>query len=641
MSDPPGEQSVGLLPPQDGAPAAVTGEGVRPGTPRRAHQQPARLGLLDVVSLTAAFALLAGLSDSAYWSVCVYGFGETSSFLSPHVFWMAPVAQLVIFLLPGMVLAVIARLVSRQTALAHAVFWLSGLFYVNVLCLAPRMAMFSHLLLACGLAAVTARLAVGYPGAFIRAARWVACCLLVVVFAIAGVQLGGRWYREYRAVASLPPTPAKVPDILFIVLDTVRSDPVGSGAEPFESLPCFQRLAASGVTFKLAQAPSSWTLPSHASMFTGLLPGQLSADWGRPLDQRFHTLAEALASHGYLTAGFVANTHYCSRWTGLDQGFAHYEDYGFSCIEFVLCSTLGRRIYWSPWVARLGHYERHARKSAERVNADFLDWLSRCNRRPYFAFLNYFEAHHPYLPPPPFDEHRPRSFEEGLGFRHWWWIDKLRLPPEHVELAQKAYGDCLRYVDWQLGLLLDELNRRGELNHTLVVVVSDHGEHFGEHGLFLHGNSLYQPLVHVPLAIRWPGRVAAGRGIDVPVSTRHLPATIMDLVGLAADSRLPGEPLTRLLEPETPVPAPARSPIISEVINASPHQPDQGRSPVARGPMRSVLLGTMKYVKNGDGVEELYDIRRDPQETRNLAGHTRHQATLRRCRDALAGTGRP
>jgi arylsulfatase A-like enzyme len=290
-------------------------------------------------------------------------------------------------------------------------------------------------------------------------------------------------------------------------------------------------------------------------------------------------------------------------------------------------------------VARLGHYERHARKSAERVNADFLDWLSRHKRRPYFAFLNYFDAHHPYLPPTPFDEHRPRSFEEGLGLRHWWWIDKLRLPPEHVDLAQKAYTDCLRYLDRQLGLLMDELKRRGELDNTLVVLVSDHGEHFGEHGLFLHGNSLYQPLLHVPLVIRWPGRIPAGRRIRVPVSTRHLPATIMDLAGLAADGPLSGGSLAPLLHPGMPPNTPEPSPVISELFNASPQPPDRGRSPIARGAMRSVVLGTVKYVRNGDGIEELYDLCRDPEETRNRLGDAGYQAALRRCREALAVDG--
>jgi arylsulfatase A-like enzyme len=188
--------------------------------------------------------------------------------------------------------------------------------------------------------------------------------------------------------------------------------------------------------------------------------------------------------------------------------------------------------------------------------------------------------------------------------------------------------------------LLDELDRRKELDDTLVVVVSDHGEHFGEHGLFLHGNSLYQPLVHVPLLIRWPGRVAAGRRVDLPVSTRHLPATILDLVGLSAEGPLPGDSLAGLLKPEAQASAPTPSPAVSELINACPRPPDMGRSPIARGEMRSVLLGTVKYVANGDGIEELYDLRQDPKETRNLVRDPAYGAVLRRCRQALAGSRR-
>ncbi len=134
--------------------------------------------------------------------------------------------------------------------------------------------------------------------------------------------------------------------------------------------------------------------------------------------------------------------------------------------------------------------------------------------------------------------------------------------------------------------------------------------------------------------------MAAGRRVDLPVSTQHLPATILDLVALSADRPLPGDSLAELLKPEAQAPAPTPSPAVSELINACPSPPDIGRSPIARGEMRSVLLGNVKYVANGDGSEELYDLRQDPKETRNLVRDPDYAAALRRCRQTLAATRR-
>src|SRR5262249_3466064 len=143
-------------------------------------------------------------------------------------------------------------------------------------------------------------------------------------------------------------------------------------------------------------------------------------------------------------------------------------------------------------------------------------------QKPFFAFLNYFDAHGPYLPPPPFN----RKFGDGgpqpdLMVRRTW-------SPQEIQRSIDAYDGALSYLDEQLGILLDKLKNQHLLENTLIVVTSDHGEQFGEHGLFDHANSLYRPLLHVPLVISYPPRVPASIRISHPVTLVNLPSTILD-----------------------------------------------------------------------------------------------------------------
>lgn len=166
-----------------------------------------------------------------------------------------------------------------------------------------------------------------------------------------------------------------------------------------------ERLGRRGVVFDNAFATSSWTLPSHGSVFTGQLPDVLSTTWLDPLSERFPTLAERLDSAGYRTGGFVGNLEYASRETGLSRGFAHYEDYPVSAGQLVLSSAILKRVTGSGLVRRLvGTEQRLNRRHAAQINRAFLRWVDRGSDRPFFAFLNYFDAHAPYYPPEPFTE---------------------------------------------------------------------------------------------------------------------------------------------------------------------------------------------------------------------------------------------
>jgi arylsulfatase A-like enzyme len=417
--------------------------------------------------------------------------------------------------------------------------------------------------------------------------------------------------------------------VILIVLDTVRAQSLSLYGYGRDTTPNLTRIAARGIRFDRAFSTAPWTAPSHASMFTGKLPHEMTVNWNRPLDQSSPTLAGTLAARGYATAGFVANTTYCSYETGLDRGFAHYEDYDVSLAEILSCSAIVQRTlnfaHHHPVLARrlgLGELAGSRRKCAARINHDFLSWLDRNSGRPYFAFLNYFDAHHPFVPPlaesqalPPLGR-TPATPGEMRLLRDWWERDKRNLDPRDLELVRDCYDQCIASLDLHVGRLFDELERRDLLRETIVVITSDHGEHLGEHGLFGHGCSLYLPEIHVPLIVVAPGIAPEGRVVKEPVSLRDIPGTVDDLLGPQGTGTgvFPGRSLAVTWSGA----AVAAVPVVSEIDAPPEADPNHGRSPSSRGPMTSLIDGHKHVIKNGDGREERYDLDEDADEAHDL-----------------------
>jgi arylsulfatase A-like enzyme len=375
-----------------------------------------------------------------------------------------------------------------------------------------------------------------------------------------------------------------------------------------DTTPQIKRISKDGVVFQNAIATAPWTLPSHASMFTGRPPNQLSADWGVPLDGTYPTLAEILSHHGYTTAGFAANRSYCSRDFGLSRGFAHYEDYRITAGQALLYTSFGVAARDTlQMIERFGTYRNFGRKSAEQVSADFLSWLSGNDRRPFFTFLNYNDAHDPYLPPAPFGkkfaDHTPRGF---IGDVADGATDDI------VRELRDGYDGSIAYLDQQMGALVDALEARNVANDTLIVITSDHGEQFGEHNLFVHGNSLYRPLLHVPLLFLWPGHVPAGVVVPDLVSLTDLPATLLDLAGVSPDAVMPGHSLGGLWRGDAATQQPAAYSEFDNICN-------MGGKPCLQGRHQSLVSSGYHYIICPDGQEELYDFNADPQEVADLA----------------------
>ncbi len=391
---------------------------------------------------------------------------------------------------------------------------------------------------------------------------------------------------------------------------------------------------------------------------------ELSVGWLNPLDEEYPTLAEFLGGRGYATAGFIANTMYCASDTGLSRGFTHYEDFIFPKFTAPKTAVLVNRVLavfgkilpfvearpslagLQPYVQGLWQSFVFDRKGAATVNREFLGWLSRRTEpaRPFFAFLNYSDAHTPYELAAGrihrFGVSQPDERQREM-IRRWGDLDKIRLASKDMPLAVDAYDDCIADLDEQVGKLLDKLRRQGVLDRTWLIIASDHGESFGEHtGVFCHGTSLYQTELHVPLLIVPPGGGVTRHVVKETVTLRDLAATIVDVLDLEAGSPFPGSSLARYWDGKrtTPPPTHVSSDLaLSEVVPGFATNVDAYGLPRKSWPLGALNDGDWSYIRREGNVhEELFRVGRDAWEQRNLARDPAAQPVLERMRQALA-----
>jgi arylsulfatase A-like enzyme len=536
-----------------------------------------------------------------------------------HMLWMAGLANLFVFLPIAVLLWVANRFWPGEHTerLAAIVFFTLGAF--GLLKYLPRVGNLAFLLVALGIGVRGSAIVMGRREAFHTGIRRLALTLPIILLVCAAVAFAWTPLRERWMRRNLPAASAQAPNVLLLVLDTVRALRLSLYGYDRATSPALERWARSSTVFEQALATSSWTLPSHAGMFTGRYPHELNAGFRTALDDRWPTLAEVLARRGYQTAGFSANKEYVSYQTGLTRGFARFEDFRVSPGQILLSSSLGRYLAWKRWFQRMtGYFNIYGRKDAARVSDDFLSWLNRGSTgRPFFAFINFYDAHDPYFAPPPFDR---RFTSDTLPYRPPGWLMLKRAARE-----LEAHEGTLAYLDLEVDRLLTELESRGLLENTLVIITSDHGEQFGEHDLMSHGNSLYHPVLDVPLILRLPGKVPPNLRVRAPVTLRDLPATVLDLVGVPA-TEIPGVSWAPLWHPDAAAPG-TGSPLLSALSWPN-------------GDIAYALrVGDYEYIDWFQKKEELYDLRRDPGETRNLVSETDTAitASYRALRDSIVG----
>jgi len=591
------------------------------------HVAPTRRQLAGCIFGTAVGAGLAtGLIEGLWlW------FNQASRgrviFTSDYVLWMTPLLYALIFLLVAVGFTVLALALYPRIKAAHAVFTFVAMAILCLFIPITQIARWAALVVAVGVAAQVARVSGSRPQAYRAVAARSLWCLGGVALLI---YAGGRVLSRTPAPGAL--ARENLPNVVLFVWDTVRSENLSLYGYAEPTTPGLERLAAEAVVFDHAVSPSPWTLPAHASMFTGRWPGELSTGWLEALDDEYPTLAEVLSANGYATGGFVANQHYTSYDSGLQRGFHEYSDYRVTFRQFMLSSwltqtpTVADLLASDTWAGAWGAIRSmnfwvdvkraNDRKHAEEVNDELFAWLDSVGDRPFFAFLNYFDAHASYWSPP------------GT---------KDRFTAEDAEM--RGYDAAIAYLDSQVTVVIDSLRERGLLDNTVIVITSDHGELFGEKGLRGHAHNLYYPTLHVPLLIYGPQLIfgseegsAGGRRVDREVSTRDLPATILELVDIAIDDEadIAGSSLSRFWGT---VAADTWEPVLAEVEEGRNNAPTE---PISRGPMKSVLSDSLHYILNGDGVEELYNFLSDPRAEWDLAAESSFEPALERFRSVLS-----
>jgi arylsulfatase A-like enzyme len=628
---------------------------------------PVRFRPLIFLVLSAWCGLISGLLEVGTIVVRKHTYDTNHLYgMSRHFVWLIPASNLCIFLAMGIGSCLAVRIWPRVVGwLASR--WLCALTILPPLLVAfPRIHGLAWSIVALGIAARLVPALNRHREGFRRTVRMsfpVVAGLVAILAASPWVSDGIDGWRE----RSRPFPPAGSPNVLLIVLDTVAADHLSLHGYHRPTSPVLTRLASRAIRFDSAQAASSWTLPSHASAFTGRWPHEFSANWLTPLDGTYPTVAGFLGSRGYATAGFVGNTLYCASDSGLGRGFTTYRDFIFPRLTPFKPSVLVDRSVAGLQV--LGQFLKERldsdflmnqaqylwfllnadRKQAAVVRGEFLDWLSRRRQpdRPFFAFLNFYDAHYPYQLPEQ-GVHRfgfgPRNSWESYLIQNWFLLDKRGLAPRDLAYIRNAYDDCVAELDAQLGRLMDELGRRGLLERTWVIIAADHGESFGEHaGVFCHGASVYQTELHVPLLILPPSGsgMPSGRVVDRTVSLRDLAATVVDLAGLRAASPFPGESLARFRDEPSRAPADrnASGRALAEVVPNDPIlNPNREQLLKVHWPLAALAEGDWTYIRReGDVREELFHLRADPKETHNLAGDPAETPRLEQMRGALRG----
>lgn len=426
---------------------------------------------------------------------------------------------------------------------------------------------------------------------------------------IAAVVTAGFLFSGLVLLFGCTPERDSRPNIVLVILDTVRRDVTAPGNPPNdfrEMTPVFDRLAREGLTFTQAWANAPWTVPSHASIFTGLLPSQHGCTSAQPrLPAYNQTAAEHLAGAGYATAAFYSNPWLADRTTGVLRGFQER-------IE----APIGRL---SQMVSRTG--DQGGETTLRNVN----QWLTqRSSKAPFFLCVNFLEAHLPYDPPEDFRLARlpntPVSAKVSIDYGHEYNAGLHADEMVNWELIRMLYAGDVNSADRLLGRLGAMLEGRGLLANTVLIVASDHGESLGEHGLMDHQYSVHEALLAVPLAMIGPVAVVApGRRTD-PVMLSDIYATLLDLAGLAAPA--PGADSRSLLGP----PADALRPLVAEYSGPGTgllgllQRKNPALDPTPLAPARrTVRVGTLRLTLGSDGGVQLHDLSRDPEQMHDLA----------------------
>jgi arylsulfatase A-like enzyme len=398
------------------------------------------------------------------------------------------------------------------------------------------------------------------------------------------------------------------PDVFLIVIDTLRADHLGAYGYARDTSPHIDALAARGMLFTRATAPSSWTRPAVASLLTSRLPsehGAVSAE--HRLDERIVTLAEIFRDAGYRTVGVCANFAHITARAGFDRGFDDWTG-----LKVPVAEGEGDPI-WAE-ATEDGRRQPLRAPTAAEVNRALLPRIPPAGPRPVFLYVHYMDPHSGYLPPSPyrerflsdpvFDRAQPPATSD---FVRELAAGRIAVDERGRQRLIDLYDGEIAAVDDAVGALLAALAERGYAGRAVYALVSDHGEEFTEHGGWFHGLTLYHESLHVPFAL-WDSRaVAVGARRDTPVDLLDMPTTLLALAGLEPAAGMRGRDLSAAEVPTRPLLAELhRDPLIEGGVRERSH-----RWAFTRWPWKVI-------VHRRRGVE-FFRLDRDPEEREALS----------------------
>lgn len=401
-------------------------------------------------------------------------------------------------------------------------------------------------------------------------------------------------------------------NIVLMVLDALRARNLSVYGYARPTTPNLEQFARECLVYENAFATSSWSLPTHASLFTGLMPAQHGADDEHKfLEPEHTTLAQYLGEQGYATAAVCYNP-YVSAATGLERGFQTFNP------------ATGSRL--GVLSARVRHYAAKLRlvgdAGARLVNRQVRAALDRFahDPRPFFLFAHYAECHAPYRYPHIYNRYLP----PGISTRAAWRVNQnpwrqlmnpATMRASDFDLLTALYDGALTYLDQQVAQVIAWLRERGQLDETMVIITADHGENLGEHGRIGHVYCLYDTLVHVPFVVHFPQSISARGHAARLVSAIDLVPTILELLGERPNAfgDIKG---SSLLAPS------AREAVYGELSRPDftvyrRQFPEADTTPYDRS-LRMIRTPQHKLIWASDGRHELYDLQADPDETRNV-----------------------
>ncbi len=390
---------------------------------------------------------------------------------------------------------------------------------------------------------------------------------------------------------STPGARPPIRKIVLISLDTLRADHLGVYGYPRETSPKIDSFARQAFVFDRMLAPAPNTPPSQMAMMTSLYPGRHGfTGKGDKLAAGIETLAERLSAAGLRTAGFV-DGGYLHAAFGFDRGFDTYNHQGGGLAEIL------------PRATR---------------------WLDAHADEPFFLFLHTYDVHAPYSSPPPFggmfhEQPYTGNLVPTVERLDALFLEQAELDPVDVQHLVDSYDEGIRYTDAQIGRFLDELERRGHFDDTLIILTSDHGEEFGEHGSVIHWQLYFQPNLRIPLIVRPPGGAEGPLRIAAPAQLIDILPTLLALVGADPLDAAQGRSLVSTMSARRD--GESASPL-RELAGEEMDRVALGWWPDPEQlPLRSIVQGDYQLIFNefAAGRDELYDVVADPMTQRNLA----------------------